>query len=200
MVDLALTDMHRRLLLRKMGASVELTSVINVVFDTVTTYIHPRFSAFAALTAVIGAFKRKDFGIFSDYGAVFLPTAVLDPVHCVQYRTGIMQTVYAALVPVCMSEITMRSLRIVLQPYDLQILFFCNGSFLFGEEKCIRAFSGSLEHVRREKMYSEADTHGYPIQIAGSFSRMPDSNTDLRAKGAEARLFQDIERMFHMSL
>ena len=149
--DVALTDRHRRLLLRKMGASVELAGVINSVFEALVVHACPRFSAFAALTAAISAFRKKDFGIFPDYEAVWLPTVVLDDIHCVRYRTDVMHTVYEAIVPMCISELTRHCLQVALRIHDLQILFLCNGSFLIGDIKHIRAFGGSFEHVRREK-------------------------------------------------
>ena len=195
--DIALVENHRRLLLRKTGASVELTEVINAVFDSLMTHIRPRFSAFAALFVAISAFQKKDFGIFPEYEVVWLPTIVIDE-DGMRYRTEIMQIVYEAVVPICVSELSRHYLQTTLRLHGLQILFLCNGSFLLGAEKHIRAFGESFEHIRREKIYSTADTHRYPIRMIDSFESVLRPSIDLSSGGSEKRLFQDIEKMLNM--
>ena len=198
--DTVLVDRHRKALLRKMGAPLELAQVVNAVFEALVAHISPRFSAFAALVAAIDVFKKRDFGTFPDYEAVWLPTTVLDDIHCVQYRTDVMQIVHDAIVPLCVSELARRYLQAALRAYDLQILFFCNGSFLLAETLHIRAFGESFEHVRREKRYSVADTDHWPVRLVGGFDSMPDDTVDLSPKGSERRLFRHIEKMLSMSL
>lgn len=190
--DVALSDKSREGILDNLSASFEVGKVAGSVFEALMVHIHPRVSAFATLVVAIDALEKKDFGIFPDYESVWLPTTVLDNEWLVRYRTDAMETVYESLMPVCVSELTRSCLQKALQLHGLQILFLCNGSFLLGEEKDIRAFGGSLEHIRRERRCSEADV-SWPIRRVGGFDRMTDSTDCLCPKGAEKRLFQRIE-------
>ena len=196
--DVTLADKHCRLVLQEIDSAGDLTEVISAIFRAMVKYIRPRFPAFAALSVALHAFKKRDFGIFPDYGVVWLPTTVIGGDY-VRYRTDVMHTVYRALLPVCMSEITLRGLKIALDIHGLHVLFLCDGSFLLGEPNKIRAFGGSLDHIRREMMRSVADTNRCPIHLVSSFNHMPGTTIDISPKGGERQLFRDIENLLCMA-
>ena len=193
--DVVLTDRHRRLFLQEFDTSLEFSEVINAVFSALVAHIRPRVSVFAALSAAIDAFENKDFGVFSDYEAVWFPSSAFDGVECMRYRTVVMHTVYEAIVPVCVSELARHYLQSALRGHDLQILFLCNGSFLLGETKHIRAFGESFEHVRREEIYSSAEASNCPIKMVTDFEDLPNFVLELSPGGAEKRLFERIENI-----
>ena len=188
-----LCESHYRLLCHELVNGEEI-KIVPHIFEALTEYITPHLPILPALTCMLSALWRKDFGIFRDYSLVWLPFCIVGS-DCVRYRTAGMKKLHKAVSSVQMSDLTTNLLRLTLQSHGFDITFLYGSGIIIGDAENIRAFGGSFEHVRREKMRSALDTAGYPIKEVGRIEDISVLTIDLSPKGAEQRLLEDIERI-----
>ena len=186
---------HHWMVLEEFGwdTSKEMLKVGNSIFEALTKYTSPQSLSFVTLVATIDAFKEESFGMFADYNMVYLPVIILGDTR--QYHSALMHCIREAMLPVKTSHLARECLQRTLQEHGLDILFFCNGNFLVGEIKKICAFSGSLEHTSREKLYSAVSSIRYPTRAVGSIYDIHEPTIDLSPNGAENRLLRSIEEV-----
>ena len=191
-----LSEKHQQVIIRELGwdTQPELVEISSAIFKGLTEYIYPQSLSFITLLAAIDAFKKEDFGMFADYEVVYVPVIILGESHK-RYYTDLMHCIYEALLPMRVSRLAKECMQRALQEHGISILFFCNGSFLIGSTENIRAFSGSLEHTRREKLYSALNSIRYPIRIIGNIDEILEPTIDLSPSGTERRLLGKIEKV-----
>ena len=174
----------------------EVKKAVGDVYRAITKYIHPQIITLVTLTSAVKALRRKDFGIFKTESLEWVPISIVGEDGAL-YQTPVTKKIYDALAPVFLSDIARNAVKQSLQSNGLNISFFCNGNFVLGETEYVRAFSGSFEYVRRERIYSSVHCTQYPtiIDEIGIIKRAGIKTIDLSPCGAEERLFEEIEKI-----
>jgi hypothetical protein len=75
----------------------------------------------------------------------------------------------------------------------------CSCGVVMGRCADVKAYYGSDDHCRMDRLRSAVDAAGNPVQSVGSFVDIKVPTMDLHADGAEERLFARIEELTRLA-
>lgn len=176
------------------GAMPKQSDLARDLFQALTATLNPHLPILPALLAMAEAVERKDFGVLSDHRLVRLPFSIIGT-DKVRYRTELVEHLHETILSARMSEITIKAVRKALRPYGLCILFMCSCGMVMGKCPDVRAYYGSDDHIRMDRLRSAIDAAGNPVVEIKSFEDIMVPTMDLHQNGAEGRLFARISEL-----
>jgi len=176
------------------GAMPKQSALTAELFEALTATLNPHLPILPALLAMAEAVEHEDFGVLKDHRLVRLPLSIIGTDR-VRYRTQIVEHLHETILSARMSEITIEAVRKALRPHGLCILFLCSCGVVMGKCPDVRAYYGSQNHVRMDRLRSAIDAAGNPVHEIESFSDILVPTMDLHENGAEERLFARISEL-----
>jgi hypothetical protein len=184
---------HVPLLLEAAPAVGDITETL---YSTLTKNLNPHLPVLPALLAMVEAVRQSDFGVLGGHHLVRLPLSIIGT-DKVRYRTEVMDWLHETILSVRMSDITVEAVRRALRPHGLCVLFLCSCGVVVGHCEDVRAYYGSDDHRRMDRLRSAIDAAGNPVESVSSFGDIMVPTMDLHQNGAEERLFARIESLIH---
>ena len=191
-----MAGLHTGHLSRLIGR-VPSVSLASEIFSALTKNLNPHLPALAAFVAMVEAVQAEDYGVLGDYRLVRLPLSIIG-IDRARYRTPSVVNLHETILSLRMSEITIETLRHALRPHNLCVLFLCSCGVVMGACEDVRAYYGSHDHRRMDRLRSAIDATGSPLKLASSFSDIAVPTMDLHENGAEERLFARIEKLIDL--
>jgi hypothetical protein len=160
--------------------------------------LNPHLPTLSALVAMTEALKNEDFGVLGGHKLVRLPLSIIGT-DKVRYRSEVVEWLHESILSLRMSDITVDALRRVLAPRGLCIFFLCSCGVVMGRSADVRAYYGSDEHRRMDRLRSAIDAAGNPVVSVNSLDDIRPLTMDLHQNGAEVRLFARIEELTRLA-
>jgi len=176
------------------GAMPKQSGLASDLFTALTATLNPHLPILPALLAMAEAVEREDFGVLGDHRLIRLPLSIIGT-DKVRYRTELVEHLHETILSARMSEITIEAVRKALRPHGLCILFLCSCGVVMGKCRDVRAYYGSDDHVRMDRLRSAIDAAGNPVVEIESFTDIMVPTMDLHHNGAEERLFARIREL-----
>jgi hypothetical protein len=187
-----MAGLHQGHLPLLLEAAPSVTRVTRDVYWAMTKDLNPHLPALIAFVAMAEALQNNDFGVLREHRLVRLPLSIIGT-DKVRYRTQVVGWLHEAILSLRMSNLTMETIRTVLYPHHLCILFLCSCGVVMGRCANVRAYYGSEGHRRMDRLRSAIDKSGSPVVPVQSFDDIKVPTMDMHPNGAEARLFARIE-------
>lgn len=179
-------------------AAPQVVNVTNSLYSALTENLNPHLPALPAFVAMAEALQNGDFGVLGEHRLVRLPLSIIGT-DKVRYRTEVVEWLHETILSLRMSDITVEAIRSALRPHGLCILFLCSCGVVMGRCEDVRAYYGSEEHRRMDRLRSAIDAAGNPVESVQSFNDIMVPTMDLHQNGAEARLFARIEELTRLA-
>ena len=176
------------------SSSSSVYKITQDLYAALTTDLNPRLPALTALMAMAEKVRQGDYGVLSEHHLVRLPLSIIGT-DKVRYRTQMVEWLHETILSLRMSDITVEAIRSALRPHGLCVLFLCSCGGGMGHCEDVRAYYGSAEHRRMDRLRSAIDAAGNPVESVRSFDDITVPTMDLHQNGAEARLFARIEEL-----
>ncbi len=179
-------------------AAPEVATVTSSLYSALTENLNPHLPALPAFVAMAEALRNGDFGILGEHRLIRLPLSIIGT-DKVRYRTQMVEWLHETILSLRMSDITVEAIRSALRPHGLCVLFLCSCGVVMGRCEDVRAYYGSEEHRRMDRLRSAIDAAGNPVESVQSFDDILVPTMDLHRNGAEARLFARIEELTRLA-
>jgi len=170
----------------------ESRTITDGIFRALTKNLNPHLPAFTGLVAMVESVLRKDYGVLGKYKLVRLPLSIIG-MDKVRYRTETVNWLHESILSMNMSDITTQSLRKELNRHGICIMFLCTCGVVMGRCEDVKAFYGSNDHKRMDKVRSAIDASMNPVEVINSFKDIPVPTMDLCKNGSENRMFERIK-------
>ncbi len=180
------------------AASPEQANLTASLHQALTENLNPHLPALPALLAMVEAYQHEDFGVLSEHRLVRLPLSVIG-IDKVRYRTEVVDWLHETILSLRMSDITVEAIRSALRPHGLCILFMCSCGMALGRCEDVKAYYGTDEHRRMDRLRSAIDAEGNLVRNIDAFEDIKVPTMDLHANGAELRLFARIEELTRLA-
>jgi hypothetical protein len=179
-------------------AAPKVATVTSSLYSALTENLNPHLPALPAFVAMAEALQNDDFGVLGEHRLIRLPLSIIGT-DKVRYRTEMVEWLHETVLSLRMSDITVEAIRAALRPHGLCVLFLCSCGVVMGRCEDVRAYYGSEEHRRMDRLRSAIDAAGNPVESAQSFDDIMVPTMDLHQNGAEARLFARIEELTRLA-
>jgi hypothetical protein len=193
-----MAGLHARHLPILQAANPMQAEITACLYRALTENLNPHLPALPAFMAMVEALKAGDFGVLAEHRLVRLPLSIIGT-DKVRYRTEAVDWLHETILSVRMSDITVEAVRQALRPHGLCILFLCSCGVVMGRCEDNKAYYGSDNHRRMDRLRSAVDAAGNPVQSVDSFGDIQVPTMDLHADGAEERLFVRIEQLTRLA-
>lgn len=193
-----LAGLHAGHLTLMKDASPDQSDIVSGLYGALTANLNPHLPVLSALVAMTEAVEAGDFGVLGEHRLVRLPLSIIGT-DKVRYRTEVVEWLHESILSMRMSDITVETIRQALRPHGLCVLFLCSCGVVMGRCEDVRAYYGSEEHRRMDRLRSAIDVAGNPVRSVQSFDDISVLTMDLHQNGAEARLFDRIGELTRLA-
>jgi len=172
--------------------------MVEGLYVALTKNLNPHLPVFAALVAMVEAVRKADYGVLKDYRLVRAPLSIIG-MDKVRYRTQVVEWMHETILSFRMSELTDGTVRAVLRPHGLCVLFLCSCGVVVGRCADLAQYRGSPDHQEMDRLRSAIDVAGHPVEFVDRLDDIPVSTMDLHSNGAEARLLARVEELTRLA-
>lgn len=189
-----MTGLHQDQLKLLQNAAPNMADVIADLYNAMTADLNPHLPALTGLMGMVEALQKQDFGVLGEHRLVRMPLSIIGT-DLVRYRPEIVTMLHETILSLRMSDITIENIRQALRSHGLCILFLCSCGVVMGRCEDVKAYYGSDEHRRMDRLRSAIDAGGNPVQELTSFRDITVPTMDLHNNGAEKRMFHRINQL-----